>query len=436
MSEAQRLRDELVSLLGEYNVNVEANGGRDSHAIEFWLHGKRLSFAYDASNQNVRSDLHRKLRELGALHKAPPQPPRPSPQSQSQPQPDPQPDPRMSPQPDIPHTPPSATSAPQPSEPPPQPNVPPATPGNPLGAIVLYTDRMIAIELDNDLVVEKGNVLVIPLRKTTTPIPPSMPKEQFNLLKMLLDEAKAQRPAPAPAPAAAPPPPPRQPPPVTPATPQPEVRPDLEDEEDDELPLDELSDLTEDIIAFLEQRNGAVKSRVIAAALGYSIKAVEQQLRALSDAGTAVVQAGFWTLANKGSPTATRPRPTPPPPPPPGPRPAEPPIRQGRPHSRNGISPQVGRIMAAMAYVTKSSGKPDLTTSQVTKYLAARDAKQYAARMPGMVDKGMVVRGLPIPDSRGWHYRLTPKGLATIKELGGWPFEDEGVPVPEWVTTL
>jgi hypothetical protein len=75
-------------------------------------------------------------------------------------------------------------------------------------------------------------------------------------------------------------------------------------------------------------------------------------------------------------------------------------------------------------------------TGQVTKFLAARDAKQYAARMPAMVDKGMVVRGLPIPDSRGWHYRLTPKGLATVKELGEWPYKDEDLPVPDWLSHL
>jgi hypothetical protein len=191
-----------------------------------------------------------------------------------------------------------------------------------------------------------------------------------------------------------------------------------------------LSDVTEnDLLAYLQQRNGGVKSAVIATTLGKTIKSVEENLRQLHEQGIAVVEAGFWRLKEAPSPTLKPVKSTP--------VPDQSAIRTRMRRPRMGVvPPQMGRILVAMAYAAKTSGKADLTTAQVKPFLVARDKHQYSARLPGAIKDGLVTRGLPLPDARGWHHQLTIKGLKIVQDIGRSVFEVDHEPVPVWMAHL
>ena len=483
MDEAKRR--ELVEVLDEYDgvtYNTQEGQAFRNNAIEFWLRGKHILYQLDMAESEARASLHQKLSELGARrHQQPVSPPR-------------QP---VSP-PTTPITPaaspstPSIATALDPADPPEveppitnpasTPPVPPAEPAKPasvatprsgpLGDILLHSDRIIAIELNDDLMVDKGNVLVIPLCRPDAPIPPAIPKDQFNLWKWFFQTATTSPPvATTPPPIA----------PQTPSTPAPStasqpaaratvvepeiVDPDLEDDEVevvdeidvvDEIPLPPTEPFVEegtrrrgsaaDIIEFLRSRKGAVRPKFIADQLGWTIKSVNNHLLRLKNEGIAhAPQTGFWTLTEKSygatrpaaaAPAASpEPQPASPPPPPPPPRASAAEGDEVK-RSRAGISPQVGRILAAMVYAAKTTGRIDLAAKHVSPYLSDRDAKQYGARMPAMIEKGLAERGLPLAETRGYHAKLTNKGIQAIREAGPWAWTYDGEEVPDWASVV
>ena len=366
---------EVIEILADYDVRVDDVVRQNE--ITFWIEDKRLSYRYDPWQPDL-DDLRRKLQNFGATLKV----------SAS-----------------------TITTIATPStdeqveEPQSQAPSPPLV-TNRDGYTVYRSAKVIAVELAADLTIRKGHMLVVPLNRPNTLL--DMTRDQF----LVLFEATAEKPddvAP-PVERRSPPPPP---PPVTraPAT--------VHDDEND-------------VLAYLMQRKGGVKVRVIADALGMTLKATEGILKHLSTQRTVELEDGFWHLTAR--PTVQMRQP----------------VKAGRksdrtkrvvrihPSSRSGLPAQVGRLLAAMAYVTKTSGRADLTVSDVTPWLIERDQRQFSARMPGAMKAGWVKRGLPLPApfTRGWYYQITPEGLAAVLAAGNWMFEYDGETTPDWLSKI
>jgi hypothetical protein len=300
--------------------------------------------------------------------------------------------------------------------------------------------------LDADLVIEKDNVLVIPLQKPQAPIPVSIPVDQFNLWKWLLEERA--RPAPSAQPAsarAAPSAPPREAavseevneiplPTAQPVEPEPADVLEAGSETASEPPEPRARGSADVVVEFLRSRNGAVAPRFIADSLGWTYKSVDGHLRRLKNEGIAVSPTtGYWTLAEKvvaRRPAAPPPQPPPhaaAPPPPPKPAPASAAGGEATARSRAGVSPQVGRILAAMVYAGKTTGRANLASRHVSQFLAERDLRQYGARMPDMIKRGLVKKGPGVGE-----YQLQEKGITAIKTAQTWAWEHDGESVPDW----
>jgi hypothetical protein len=385
----QQLRDELVSVLAEYgNVTMDAATMPRDNAIAFYVHGKRILYPYDQANLNARTDLRRKLRELGAIEKA-----QTAPQATAPPPPPPTV---------------AAPSPPLPEEDEADVDVPPESDN---GCTIVQSGRVIGIEFNRTVTIRKGFVLVFPKHNPNVFV--EMPSTQYHIL---FDEPHEATPAPSLLDT-------RE---VELASPLQEVQP----QQVIQPPPRPQSDDVNDIVAYLGKRNGAVKSVTIANDLHKTIKSIDSHLRRMRNRGLVECpQPGFWTLTaqsvtTRTSPTVFRSTTTVPP--------QQPEVLR----SREGTSPQVGRILAAMAYATKTTGKVDLTTAMVAQHLYANDGHQYGARIPEMLKKGIVVRGLSLPGVRGWHHQITPKGLAIVKKLGAWPYERDKHPTPEWLAHL
>jgi DNA-binding MarR family transcriptional regulator len=249
---------------------------------------------------------------------------------------------------------------------------------------VYRSARVIAIDCEHGLAVPEGNVLVIPLNQPNKLL--DLTKEQFHLLFSATTESASGEP-------------PSEPPPVTAPT---FTEPNIEN----------------DLLRYLEKAREPQRAAVIASRLGITTNVVEEHLKTFYERGLAVVERGVWRSVS---------RPAPPPVAPSG-------LRRRR--SDIGVSPQLGRILAAMAFATKIAANPDLTTRQVRPYLMSRDQHQYSARLPAAIEKGFVQKGLPLPDSRGWHYQITSKGLEAVAQLGPWSYEQDAIPVPDWLEQL
>jgi len=96
----------------------------------------------------------------------------------------------------------------------------------------------------------------------------------------------------------------------------------------------------------------------------------------------------------------------------------------------------MGRILIAMTYATKVTGKTDLSTIMVTPHLSPRDARQFGARLPDALKAGFIERGIPLQATRGWHHKITQKGRDLAKRLGEWPFRQDHEEVPKWLPHL
>lgn len=342
------LRNSIVALLADYDVEWDDATVLTRDAVQFLLDGKHISVSFDPE-ADVADVLRRKLRDLGA-HKKP------------------------------------GVAEPNDLVPAPEPIPERKTIENRDGYTIFQSAQVIGIELDADLMIERGRVLVIPLRRTNTFL--NMAKEDFvalfgseaNAATFLNHTGEHQRQRRTPI----------QAPPVA-------------DEEND-------------ILAFLRTRSGGVKPGGIALALGMMEPDVQEHLRKLRERGVVSRDAGFWRLSAAKPPAPIRPPRAPP-----------------RKNSPGGVTPQMGRILAAMAYATKTLGRTDLKTTDVKPYLDDRDGKQYSARLPGCAAKGLVLRGRALPKAHGWYYQITPEGIKAVQQWGFWAYENEGQPSPEWL---
>lgn len=281
---------------------------------------------------------------------------------------------------------------------------------------VFQSDKVIAIECEHGLTVPPGNILVIPLTRPNRLI--DLTKGQFQGL--FLDNG-AQPHAPPPPKETAPvvEPPVEQP--EQPEPPSPPPRRQIDDGEEEMRRFTEAS-LVGDVFRFLEKQPDPLQTVTVASRLRMSVPSANESLRELQARGVVVLERGFWRLKS---------RPAPPPP-----------VRAPRkPNpfastSRLSIPPQLGRILAAMAYASHVTGDRDLTTKKVKPYLPPRDMPQYSARLPGAIEKGLVERGEPLGETRGWHYRLTAKGLEAARQLEGDIYEQDRIAVPGWLDEL
>jgi hypothetical protein len=261
---------------------------------------------------------------------------------------------------------------------------------------VYRSARVIAIEMERDLTIPKGHMLVIPLNRPNTLI--DMPKEQFEVL-FDTTEATEIPPDSVSVPIFDPPPS--------------ELRNPIPRQVRTEGTRENFEN---DILNYLKQRRGGVKTKVIATAIRKPMYRTEQHLRAMQRSGIVECpQTGFWAFVKSRSSVKSVDS-------------SE--VVVGK------VSPQLTRILAAMALAAKASGRRDLTVREVTPHLSERDARQVGARMPVAMDKGFVERGLPIPDARGYHYCITPLGLAAVKDRGVAAYESDGMDVPEWLLHL
>lgn len=363
----------ILDTLAQYSVTVDHEIRQNE--IAFWIDDKRLTWRYDPVRPDV-TDLRLKLQNFGALPKVSastnPISPPPEPTTEA-PEPTPAPAPSQT----------TRLSSPVTSQ---------------TGYTVFRSAKVIAIELSEDLRIAKGHMLVIPLNRPNALL--DMTREQFIVLFDATEENPTEvepirtasptpRPSPRPAPAVAP-------------------------ERNDE----------NDIMAYLLQRKGGVKVRVIADALGMTLKMTDTVLKRLLTRGTVELEDGFWHLTARG-------------PVPKKVAPAKKTRRMYAPRSPSGLPAQVGRMLAAMAYLFKA-GKADVSTQDVLPLLIPRDKTQFSARMPGAIDRGWVQKGpaLPPPATRGWFYKITPLGIAAIKAAGNMPFEEDGETTPVWLATL
>lgn len=247
----------------------------------------------------------------------------------------------------------------------------------------VFTTRVIAVELPNDLVIPKGNIMVLPLSRPNTVI--DLTKEQFAAL--FPDEAEAGL-----------------------------MVGIVKDQQDVSPPSS-----PPDILSHLAQRKGGVKANIIAKAVGLTIEETQRQLRVLRHEGRVLMEQGFWSLAE---------------PPPPVARPAAAPERPKKTRvvsKVNGVTPQVGRILAAMLQAAKVHRTPDLTSKLVKPFLEDRDRRQYSARMPGAAEHGLVLKGDALPQGLGFYYRLTDKAVDVLREKARWAFEHDHIVPPEWL---
>jgi len=416
-------RQELEEVLTEFGLKWDAAEAARPNAISFWINGKRISHAHGSPDE-----LRRRLVMLGAKQHYMPKrielPKVEMPQEAYAP--------LAAVTPSV--TPPAGDGmehAMETKEPEPadriqqQPQALPQRLNTEAGYTYYRSARVIAIELGD------GKLMIIPLHRPNTVL--NMTRTDFDLLFI---EEPPERPP--------------QPEPLVVETPvrQRRTRRTIDDSEPMlPMPVQPVTDQhppeghdEQAIMAFLRQKQGSVKAKIIASALGKTIKSVDIILRQMAIKGMVELESGFWGLTGLGRKPdperrqisiqaggGTR-----------QPSTRQPPRHQdgGRHSFRGLLPPQMGRMLAAMAYVSKKTGKHDLTTQMVTPYLDQRDSKQYAARMPNAIERGLVDRGLPVPHKLGWHYTLTPKGADLIKQVKDWPYSCENLPVPEWLQYL
>lgn len=297
---------------------------------------------------------------------------------------------------------------------------PPERPGHAGRYVVFRSESVIAIECEHGLTVPPGNILIIPLNRPNRLL--NLTQEQFQGLfpgdtvaEHAAEETTVVEPP-------APPPPP-------PAPPRRQI-----DGEEEMRRFTEASPVG-DVFRFLEKQHEALQTVTVASRLRMPVARANEALRELAARGAVVLERGFWRLKSRPAP----PEPVKPPRVPPA-APAAP-RATAKPNpfastSRLSVPPQLGRILAAMAYASKTTGEEELTTQQVRPYLPARDMQQYSARLPGAIQKGFVARGTPLGDTRGWHYKLTPMGLQAARQVDSDTYVQDSIEAPDWLDQL
>ena len=88
-------------------------------------------------------------------------------------------------------------------------------------------------------------------------------------------------------------------------------------------------------------------------------------------------------------------------------------------------------IFEQLANVGRSFGVP-IDESDITRALGelVRSGWAKAYRFTGADAQELL--GFPSPDDRDSYYLITNKGREAHSAFGGWPFDDDGDPVPGW----
>jgi len=101
--------------------------------------------------------------------------------------------------------------------------------------------------------------------------------------------------------------------------------------------------------------------------------------------------------------------------------------------SIKGITPQIARHLAAIAYIQRR-GKSPVTVRDLAPLLDERDYKQVSARMPKAIALNYAV--LHDKDSRPLRYSITQSGFKILASLQSWPWQRENLPIPSWAQSL
>lgn len=402
----RRVRDEIVTVLKEFGVNYTDGHSKNHPTIMFDVGGKHLNYTYAGGDPrahlNARSDIRRMLIQAGA--KLPEQamraelnnstayqePPLSVAVKADKPKTESAPLTFVADKPEVGsntlifNVRPPTDSAPQESAPEPEVGKSPEPVHlNPDDNYLIYQARQLApnkclvIELDKDLLIEKGHVVIIPLDKPSL-IP--MSKEMFEAMFTVM---VSTQPVPEQSSLTPPPPPPFEP--------DDTYDEPVEGTEQVASPIEDDNRLWQDppVLQVPEGISGLKPPRV-------SKPLIEKAVRAKNIIYT--------------------------------------PYRDHSPRTIEGVPPQLGRILAAMMHVSDTRHRTDLEPSHLEGVLAPHDRKQVAARVKRAVELGLVERGLPLPSPaiHGWHIKITAAGRKMVRKLKSWPWLYDGQPLPTW----
>jgi ClpX C4-type zinc finger len=99
--------------------------------------------------------------------------------------------------------------------------------------------------------------------------------------------------------------------------------------------------------------------------------------------------------------------------------------------SIDGISAQIARHMSAIAHVQRTEQREAVAVRDVANLLDGRDYKQVSARMPAAWRLGFA-RRYESSSGQPLQYSITPAGIELLARLKTWPWDREGLPVPKW----
>jgi hypothetical protein len=393
----RRVKTEILSVLKEFQLDYTEQNRSKHQAVEFYVNGKRISYTIGGGSHrapmNARSELRNMILAAGGVpHQTPPkelngyveivsiEPVEP---------------------PEIvvkeePVMPPVVTPTPViETEPEVKPSVVEPIKFNPDDSYLLYQPRklfpgnVLVIELDHDMLAEKGNIVIVPLHKPSSIM--SMSKLQFEAMFMPMEASPVSFPV------------------IEHTTKQGRVihgtiRTDLDYAKAKSL----------DPYAFKKGNGWFIRAEVPPEPAPTPAPAAECPITFPEQSVEEVSKPKRKRKMNRA--------PVP-----------DNPYRVG-PSSIDGVGPQLGRVLVAMAQVTDLEHKVDLKPSMFNRILLPHDRKQYAARLVTAIKMGFVERGLPLPESRGHHAKLTASGRKIAKKLKAWPWLYDGLDVPGWIS--
>jgi hypothetical protein len=99
---------------------------------------------------------------------------------------------------------------------------------------------------------------------------------------------------------------------------------------------------------------------------------------------------------------------------------------------RNGVSPQMGRVLVAMYHLT-NNGQREIFPSAIAEIVSVVDGRQVSGMLSGAIKLGYVQKGKVGDNGRG-SYRLTASGERAVSGLGTWPWDVRELGYPPWLT--
>lgn len=363
----RRVRDEIVSVLDEFGLTYEFGHTNKHASISFDVAGKKLKFAYGGGDPrahlNARSDVRRILLQSGV---------QPIPEEKKLPKVSLPPPPLEIPEKEVLV---AEVTEPEPvvveRETPPAPQVeePPPLRLNPEDGYLVYQarnlvpNRCLVIELEKDMLLERGSVVIIPLYRPSL-VP--MSKELFEAMFSVETQAPVDVPVHVPTHPIPPPPPPR------------------DDDDDDEPPEQHHHAVEESNNTDYQHVTGYVRKKPTPA----------EKVRRVN-----VVPTSY---------------------------------RKYAPRRIDDVTPQTGRILAALLHLSDSTHQAEHEPGDLFPYMFEHDRKQISSRIPGAVSAGYVERGSHLPGRVGKHLKITAKGRKIVRKIKEWPWRYDGLEPPPW----